>query len=100
MLLKEVKIKTGTLSEILSGYLTANQKIDFLSVDVEGFDLQVLRSNDWEKYRPAYILVECMSKESFEEIVSDETYKYLISQGYSFFAKTVNTFFFKDTQNE
>jgi hypothetical protein len=29
-----------------------------LSIDVEGFDLQVLKSNDWEKFRPRVICVE------------------------------------------
>ena len=29
-----------------------------LTVDVEGFDLQVLKSNDWEKFRPRVICVE------------------------------------------
>ena len=29
-----------------------------LSVDVEGFDLEVLKSNDWERFRPRVICVE------------------------------------------
>ena len=29
-----------------------------LSVDVEGFDLEVLKSNDWEKFHPRVICVE------------------------------------------
>ncbi|MHC5939488.1 FkbM family methyltransferase [Nostoc sp.] len=29
-------------------YLPLNQEIDFLSVDVEGSDLQVLKSNNWQ----------------------------------------------------
>lgn len=32
--------------------------IDLLSVDVEGFDLNALRSGDWEKHRPRAVLVE------------------------------------------
>lgn len=32
--------------------------IDFLSVDAEGVDLDVLKSNDWEKYRPSIVMVE------------------------------------------
>lgn len=32
--------------------------IDFLSVDVEGFDLHVIKSNDWLKWRPKVIIIE------------------------------------------
>ncbi len=31
---------------------------DFLSVDVEGSEYQVLSSNDWSKWRPKYVVVE------------------------------------------
>lgn len=46
------------LKDILEQYVTENKAIDFLSVDAEGFDLSVLRSNDWSKYRPSLIVVE------------------------------------------
>ncbi|CAK0768499.1 hypothetical protein CCP2SC5_440028 [Azospirillaceae bacterium] len=36
-------------------------KIDLLTVDVEGEDLAVLRSGDWEKYRPDVIIIEALS---------------------------------------
>lgn len=45
------------LSAILKKYVGKN-KIDFLSVDTEGLDLTVLRSNDWKKFRPRVICVE------------------------------------------
>ncbi len=32
--------------------------IDFMSVDAEGYDLAVLESNDWARFRPALIIVE------------------------------------------
>jgi FkbM family methyltransferase len=36
----------------------SNNVIDFLSVDVEGNELEVLRSNDWKIYRPKFVIVE------------------------------------------
>jgi len=36
------------LDEILEKYLPKDQKIDFLSIDVEGMDLNVLRSNNFK----------------------------------------------------
>jgi FkbM family methyltransferase len=51
-------IQAKTLSEILSSHLPAGQKIDFLTVDVEGHDLPVLQSNDWNRFRPSVVVVE------------------------------------------
>jgi len=53
---KKIIIKVLPLKEIFNNYL--ENKIDFLSIDVEGFDLIVLKSNDWKKYRPKFIIVE------------------------------------------
>lgn len=35
-----------------------NNAIDILSVDTEGFDMEVLQTNDWQKFRPRLIVVE------------------------------------------
>ncbi len=34
--------------------------IDILSVDVEGYDLAILETNNWEKYRPRFIILETL----------------------------------------
>ena len=65
-----------------------------MSVDVEGFDLEVLRSNDWKRYRPKFLLVECMN-EALLLNKDDATCSYLAGQGYALFGKTVNTVFFQ-----
>jgi len=46
------------LSKILDEYLPKGQKVDLLSVDTEGMDEEVLRSNDWKKYRPRVVICE------------------------------------------
>jgi len=53
----EEMIPVSTMSDILSQHLDG-QTIDFLSVDAEGYDLAVLQSNDWSRYRPSVIIVE------------------------------------------
>jgi FkbM family methyltransferase len=81
---KEVTVTT--LDQLLTENLTENS-IDFLSVDAEGNDLQVLKGNDWEKYRPNFVLVE--ANKGASEIVSfmeSQNYLYLLSNG-------VNAFF-------
>ncbi len=52
------EIPTMTLAEVLEAHLPPGRGIDFLSVDVEGLDLDVLRSNDWSKYRPTVVVAE------------------------------------------
>jgi len=54
----ERMVKTGTLDSMLQEHLPAGTEIDLLSVDVEGHDLNVLRSVDLDTLRPKLIVVE------------------------------------------
>lgn len=97
--IKEKKIETWPLADILDQYLPAGRVIDFLTIDAEGLDMDVLRSNNWEKYRPAYILVE-----SDPFLLSDmyqcELGQFMQQAGYAIFAKTYYTYFFKNMRHE
>lgn len=90
----EKKIKTYPLAKILLQYLPKNQTIDVLNIDVEGLDLEVLQSNDWDLFKPKVILVECLDKD-IENIFDDPIYKFLKNHKYSFIAKTTRTCFFR-----
>ena len=70
-------------------------KIDFLSIDVEGLDLEVLKSNDWLKFRPSWVLVEQLNLGDIENM-DFEIHHYMKSLDYILFAKTFNTLFYKD----
>lgn len=56
-LTETVKIKVFKLSDILSKNYQGNQ-IDFFSIDTEGFDLEILKSNNWKKFKPKVICIE------------------------------------------
>ena len=91
---KEVyKIKTERLENILDKYLPAGQNIDFLNVDAEGCDLDVLKSNNWQKYRPRFIVVE-EHNTNVDEIVNSEKVKLLDSVGYKLVSWTLLSLFF------
>ncbi|HTD98543.1 MAG TPA: FkbM family methyltransferase [Mucilaginibacter sp.] len=92
-IIEEKEIETYPLAEVLDKHLPQGQKIDFFSIDVEGLDLQVLKSNNWDKYKPAYILVE--DKVNFTNLSDSEVYTYLEERGYEMVAKTMRTLFFK-----
>jgi hypothetical protein len=96
---REVTIETITLAELLKAYLRPDTKIDYMSIDVEGMDLQVLQSNDWTAYRPGYVLVECLGH-SLADLKDDETAKFLLDREYELFAKTVNTVMFRDVRTK
>jgi FkbM family methyltransferase len=60
---EKLTVPVRPLAAILREHAPSNGEIDLLSVDCEGFDEVVLRSNDWAKYRPAWIMVEDESPE-------------------------------------
>ncbi len=95
---KVISVQTKPLKEILREHLSDHQKIDFMSIDVEGMDEEVLRTNNWKKYRPTYLLVEAIGKPSLESYISSNSmHSYLKELGYHLIAKTFNTLFYKDS---
>ena len=91
--IQTVMITPQPLSELLNEHSPPNQRIDFMSIDAEGKDLEVLQSNDWEQYRPLVLLVEIHAR-SVHDILSHEIARYLNGLGYIFYAKTVFTCLF------
>lgn len=87
-------IETSTLEEILDQYMPKDQDIDFLSVDVEGLDFAVLKSNNWVKYSPDLILIEIFGS-TLDELLNNEVTIFLRQFGYTIYAKSVNTVIFK-----
>jgi FkbM family methyltransferase len=87
-------IKVERLDSILSKHLPDEVKIDFLSIDVEGLDLAVLKSNNWDLFRPACVLVESLDS-SLEKAMQGEIFKFMTARGYELFARTYNTLIFR-----
>ena len=55
----DIKAPAKTLTSILDEL--GIDEIDFFSLDVEGFELNVLKGLDFNKYRPKYMLIECLN---------------------------------------
>jgi FkbM family methyltransferase len=94
---QEIVVPVVRLDHILENHLPAGMDIDFLTIDVEGFDLQVLKSNDWDRFRPVCVLAELLSSD-LEDVISNEVFVFLKSHGYKAFSKTLNTWIFKRAQ--
>ncbi|MFQ5604267.1 MAG: FkbM family methyltransferase [bacterium] len=78
---EKIKVQTQRLESILDRYLPAGQQISFFSIDVKGYILQVLQSNNWVKYRPELVAIEDF-KTNIQELLDSEISKYMYKQGY------------------
>jgi FkbM family methyltransferase len=97
--IQTIDIPVAPLSEILGKHLAPAQAVDFLSIDVEGLDLAVLRSNDWSRFRPRCVLVESLNN-SLQEAMQGGIVQFMQSQDYELFGKTFNTLVFRDRKDK
>ncbi len=92
-LIAEKKITTTTLSEVLDQYLPNGTVIDFLSIDAEEYDFEVLKSNNWKQYRPRVVVVEAHNF-SLKSPEKNAIYKYMLTNNYQLhYVSWVNLFF-------
>jgi FkbM family methyltransferase len=92
----KIDVPVRPLADVLAEYVPFGQSIDVLTIDVEGLDFAVLRSNDWERFRPTCVLVEALEM-SLERTVGGDVHRFMSARGYELFAKTVNTLIFRAT---
>jgi FkbM family methyltransferase len=83
------KIKTETLDNIIKQSNLPIRKIDFLTIDVEGSELDVLKGFNLRKFKPKVVVLELINKEinSFYEqeinnIQKSKIYKHMIKNDY------------------
>jgi len=94
-LIGEDRVRIARLEKILDDNMPADTVIDFINIDVEGHDLNVLKSNDWEKYRAEFVIAETIGNDMTQALGSD-TAKFMAEQDYTLIAKTVNSVIFRD----
>lgn len=66
---KSEKVTTQTLNSVLEKHEVG--RIDLLSIDIEGQELEVLKSFNWERYDPDILIVEVVTLENsdlFEKV--------------------------------
>ena len=91
---KEVKkVKTKTLNSIIENSKFQYDKINLLSIDVEGHELEVIKSIDLNKYAPEIILIEFMEEklneikfynQNINFIMDSDLYKHMTMNNYYF----------------
>ena len=91
----EFDLQPRPLFSLLNEFLPQRKVIDLMSVDVEGLDLEVLRSNDWTRYRPKLLLVEVLHAD-LADLERHEIVRFLRDRNYRPIAKLYNTVVFGD----
>ena len=74
-----VNLKTYTLTHVLD-LVNAPRVIEFLSLDTEGTELDILRGVDWERYRFLYMCIE----HNYEEPRRTQIRQFLEGKGYTY----------------
>ena len=82
-----ITLKSEKLEKILDQHIPYKKEIDFMSIDCEGHELEVLKSNNWEKYRPKILVVEIHC--DINDINNDVVFKYLRSINYKMITKSI-----------
>lgn len=91
---KIIKMPLITVNSILETYF--NEKApNFISLDVEGLDLEILKSLDFNKYQPEAICVETLGYDDNQQTFKlQEIIDFMLTKNYNIYADTrVNTIF-------
>ena len=79
-------VQADTLNSVLSKSKLKNKKIDFLNLDIEGNELNALKSLNFKKYSPKLICIEIHNSSYIGSktvsLKSEPVYKFLLNKGY------------------
>ena len=85
---KERIVKCQTIETVLHNSKFRNKKIDFLNIDIEGAEMKVLKTLNFEIYNPRIICIEILGYRNLQlfereiKIKNNEIYKFLINKNY------------------
>ena len=93
---KKYSISCKTLDEIIEKTKFSNEIIDFLNIDAEGYDYQVLLGLNLKKYNPEVICIEIspLIDKKNDNYKDTKIYEHLLKHGYKLSWKGFNSFIF------
>lgn len=96
----KVQVNVFPLKELCSLYVK-KRIIDFMSIDVEGTELEVLKSNDWKRFRPRIICIESTVVSEKQGNPRDKKMqKFFRSHGYRCIHQTEANSFYEDKKDK
>ncbi len=79
--LVERSIGVTTLAKVCEQYVPDGITIDFLKIDVEGHEKDVIQGGDWARWRPRIVLAEANGVEGWEPTLLAANYIFAIFDG-------------------
>ena len=84
---KKKNIQVNTLNYYISRLSKKINKIDFINIDVEGGELNVLKSLNFKKFKPQLVCIEIhnikkMFDTNYKYLKSNNVYNFLVKKGY------------------
>lgn len=89
-----VMITPRPLAAVLDEHMPPGRPISLMSIDVEGQEMGVLRSNNWERYRPEVIVMEVLDT-LLAELPAHPCVRFLCERGYKPVSRLFNSVIFR-----
>jgi FkbM family methyltransferase len=80
---KVQEVSLWTLADVFA-HIKKN-RVDFISIDTEGFEMEILQSNDWDKNRARLICIEGSTGKEYNLFFKKRGYKNIGSNGLNSF---------------
>lgn len=77
----ERTIPVLTLAQVCERHVPVGREIEFLKVDVEGHEREVIEGADWSRWRPRIVLCEANSPEEWEPTLLAADYIFAMTDG-------------------
>jgi len=81
---KQIEVSARTLNSILEENKITH--IDFLSLDLEGYELEAIKNFNFNCYKIDYILVETANRPQYQKMMFD----FMTNNGYTYYKKISN----------
>ena len=88
-------VNVRPLNSILDEFLPSAQEIDYMNVDLEGFDSEVIRSLDFSRFRPKVLTIELHDVNNLA-LGQDQAISYIVDNAYRLMSMNLMTFSFVD----
>lgn len=89
----EHQIPVTTLAKICEEHVPAGLQIDFLKIDAESHEREVLLGNDWTRWRPLIVLVEDNGTHLWEPVIRQAGYLFAAFDG-------INRYFIREENGD
>ncbi len=86
---QSIPVQTFPLQHIIDQYLPQNANIDFLNIDAEGYEMEILATINWDKNKPTVIALEQGNLVTLKNLADSPAYKLLYSMDYEAYARAI-----------